>query len=298
MNYNPELISREYHELHVDNSDISLKTSFVHRKSKAGGGARSEITEFSAQSRRRLIWSARNTLDLTGILTLTYPHSDWSLTATGGDYMTDGRVVKNHIRKFRQVLTYWDLKGFWFLEFQKRGAPHMHFFLVGQVSDSLKQKLHRTWYRMVGSSCPHHLTRGLDYQVLRKKHAAASYAAKYSTKDEQKTVPPQYRGVGRFWGFFGDMKKPKVHLLLSLKEIYRLARLAKNYAKSKARSDGYSIRRRYGSGMQGYSVFYAAPVLKAYLQRHYKVPDSPPGMLLILHTPQNLAFDSLIPVHI
>lgn len=298
MKYNPNLAAKEYHTLDVDHSDVRLSVGFSHRKIKAGGGTRGEITEFSRQSRSRLLWSARNTQDLSSILTITYPHEDYASTATGGDFMQDGRVVKEHIRKFRQVLTYHGLRGFWFLEFQKRGAPHVHFFLVGEVSQVLRNRLHKTWHRMVGSSCPHHLTRGLDVQILRQKHAAASYAAKYSCKDEQKQVPTRYLGVGRFWGFFGDMKKPVIHRLISLKEIYQLARVARNYAKAKARSENYPIRSRYGSGIQGYSLYYAAPILKAFLQHHYINLDTPPGTILRLHSLQNPAFDTLIPAHI
>jgi hypothetical protein len=298
MKYTPSHKASEYHTLDIDSSDARVSVSFTNRRIKSGGGIRGEITEFSRQSRNRLLWAARNTEDLASILTVTYPHEDYATTATGGDYMRDGRVVKEHLRKFRQVLLYWKIRGFWFLEFQKRGAPHIHFFIVGTISPRTEAKLKATWSRMVGTHCPHHPTRGLDVQVLRKKHAAASYAAKYSSKDEQKKVPEQYRGVGRFWGFFGDMKKPVIHRLVSLKEIYQLARVAKNYAKARARADGYTIRSRYGSGIQGFAVYYCAPILKAYLSHRYTAPDNPPGTVLRLHTRQNLAFDSLIPVHI
>ena len=267
-----------------------MYTQFLHTQRKPTCGIRGEVTRFSEQSRRRLLWEARNFPDLKCILTLTYPHSDHSPGATGGDYMTDGLVVKNHIRKMRQVLTYHNISGFWFLEFQQRGAPHVHFFINGWVPKKTEDKIRSTWFRMVGTQCPHHKKRGLDIQILKKKHAAASYAAKYSTKDEQKTVPDQYRNVGRFWGFFGLKRAKSVDLYTSLTEIYQLARIARNYAKSKARAEGYKIRSP--QGWSGYAVYYAAPVLRTWITHHYKDRDIPPETPLKLHTLQAPAFAS------
>lgn len=290
--YTPTVESREEVGLLLDTQDARLSVRFTNRKSRPGGADRGEIREFSPASRRRLIWEARNIPSLHSILTFTYPHGDYSRDATGGDYMLDGRVVKNHLRKLRQILTYRGLSGFWFLEFQERGAPHFHFFLVGTLSPDQIAKLRRSWSRMVGTMCPHHPVRGIDYQPLKKQSAAASYAAKYSSKSEQKTVPEQYRGVGRFWGVFGDTKRPVLQVQTSIKEIYKLARVAKNYAKAKARADGYRIRNRYGSGIQGYAVYCAAPILKVYLARRYIVPDIPPGTSLELHSWQRPASDN------
>ena len=271
----------------IDTADIRVSTEFHHTRSKPGRGNRKEIERFSEQSRRRLLWQARNYPELKTILTITYPHEEYASTANGGDFMQDGRVVKDHLRKMRQVLTYHGISGFWFLEFQLRGAPHVHFFIDGWVSQSVEYKIRKTWHRMVGSDCPHHLLRGLDVQTLRKKHAASYYAAKYSTKDSQKIVPERYRGVGRFWGFFGKKRDKAVQIRTSMKEIYRLARVARNYAKARARSEGYKIRSP--QGWAGYAVYYAAPVLRDYLLSRYTIQDIRRETPLELHTSQSLA---------
>lgn len=272
-NYTPGCDPVDTVSLLVDHLDVRVRRKMIHTKTKVGGGMRGEIKILSNASRSRLIWTARNTPGLHSILTLTYPHEDYAITANGGNFMADGRTIKEHLRKFRQQLTYRGLVGFWFLEFQKRGAPHFHFFLVGTLKPQDVDKLRDNWARIVGSSCPHHPTRGLDYQELRKPEAAGAYAAKYSSKDEQKVVPEHFRGVGRFWGFFGKLERRETTIKLGVKELFELARVAKRYARARARSEGYKLR-GFGSGFQGFAAYYAAPILRAYLAHHYIIPDS------------------------
>lgn len=271
-NYTPKSRASEIHSITVMNLDVQLKRSFHNTESpRKGGGLRSEITKLSDASRRRLISSARNIPNLTTMITFTFPHEDYAIHSNG-NFMYDGEFVKNCCRKLRQALVYRGLYGFWFLEFQKRGAPHFHFIVSGAMQPSEVSKLKRTWHRMVGSSCPHHLERGVKYEILRKQSAAGSYAAKYSSKDEQKTVPPRYQNVGRFWGLFG--KNPAsaepTKVRLRHQDLYKIARVARNYEKSQARANGYKIRKRdKGDGYGGTTFFSSAPVLLQYLRSAY-----------------------------
>jgi hypothetical protein len=102
--------------------------------------------------------------------------------------------------------------GIWFLEFQKRGAPHMHCFLGSWPSGGVNA-VAQAWYDVVGSGDEKHLHwhQGLlsgrpCLEVMRVPHAASYYACKYAVKADQKYVPEHYCSVGRFWGYWGNLK--------------------------------------------------------------------------------------------
>lgn len=142
---------------------------------------------------------------------------------------------------------------------------------------------------MVGSTCEHHQERGVDYQVLRKKHAAGAYAAKYSSKSEQKTVPERYKSVGRFWGTFGKINtKQAVISMPNIKEIYKAIRVARNAAKAHQRALGYKSKRSNSGPHHGGTIYNAAPALLIYLKHHYIARENPAEIVLlapVLHIP-------------
>jgi len=280
-NFNTSSVSK------IDIGVLDAKSTFRltnYQSKRPGGGSRGQIRELSRQSRSRLIFKARNIPGLKTMITFTYPHADYAENASGGDFMTDGSVVKNHLRKLRQLFTYRDIYGFWFLEFQARGAPHFHFCLCQELPPGQLAQIKKTWNRMVGTPCEHHLERGVDYQVLKKKHAAGAYAAKYSGKAEQKTVPDRYQNVGRFWGLFGKIPDDLAVIPVQTKqELYRLIRIAKGYIRSQARANGYKVKTRTGRGLVGSSLYNAAPVLRAYLEYHYTIWENPSRIVLLLH---------------
>ncbi len=166
---------------------------------------RSEITCFSAGSGIRMRRYLRECLaEYTWMVTLTYP----------GIYSQDGRVIKNHLRRFLQeVKREWKRKAlincldecefsaFWFLEFQQRGAPHFHIFLTWAPD---REWVSRRWYEIVGSEDERHLRAGTRVEYLHSGRAGTiSYASKYAAKMEQKEVPAEYKNVGRWWGVVG-----------------------------------------------------------------------------------------------
>lgn len=153
---------------------------------------RSEIKEFSEKSVKRLKIKLRNLSDdMKYILCLTYP----------GNYSSDGEVIKEHLNYF---LTYvrrkWsNLKYFWVLEFQKRGAPHFHMIFNEPGLLMFQGWLKRIWYKIVASGDKKHLEHGVRrVEVIRK--SVVSYLCHYFKKDIQKKVPENYSNVGRFWG--------------------------------------------------------------------------------------------------
>ena len=152
---------------------------------------RGQITEFSDKSRNRLLFCAFNArVEWLGFLTLTYP----------SEFPTDGSIVRAHRNKFLIYLRrkYPFICYLWALEFQARGAPHIH-LLVDQYIDL--QWLSETWYHIVGSGDEKHLRAGTQVEFVRGREHGASYLAKsYAAKKTQKQVPVEYLNVGRFWG--------------------------------------------------------------------------------------------------
>ena len=180
-------------------------------KQRASAARRGVVREFSSRSRGRLLGRIRDLeaecITPYAMLTLTYP-GDWRAVAP------NGRTVKRHMKAFRKR---WERfcrsvgasgGALWFLEFQKRGAPHVHldvWFGEGSVDPRVARRwLSRAWAEVVGAEgveFEKHVRAGTQFALLR--HSDFRYAAKYASKIEQKTVPPAFAGVGRLWGTWG-----------------------------------------------------------------------------------------------
>lgn len=165
---------------------------------------RGEIYEMSTDSLRRLAFLANNCdCDFRSMVTLTYPN----------EFPEDGKIVKSHLadmlrsfkRKLGDHLTY-----IWFLEFQRRGAPHIHILLrVGLTNEEapeLRRWLSERWYKIVGSGDDLHRLAGTNWSNTRQEDGLRHYVVKYAFKTYQKEVPEGFRQVGRFWGASRDIK--------------------------------------------------------------------------------------------
>lgn len=197
----------------VSERDVKFKVFNKTQTAKPRGGAkRGKVTEFSDSSRERLASHLINlpSNSIKSFLTLTYPDS----------FPVDGEDCKYHLKKMRQWFRNRGINGVWFLEFQKRGAPHFHAFLSGYVSSF---QVTEQWIR-----CLNYLTdeqkdkvravhngeaRGFNsdknrpcIELLRCSEAMQKYATKYAYKCEQKTVPSDFLNVGRFWGSWGKLR--------------------------------------------------------------------------------------------
>ena len=162
---------------------------------------RSEVGGFSRKSRMRLMklcasipWDL---FDTRLFLTLTYPD----------EYPTDGRIVKRHLAAFRRRFErhYGKQAVVWKLEFQRRGAPHLHFVAsvpVGTNLSDFRSWFSSAWFEIVGSGDLRHLLAGTQAQVAETdcgKYFA--YGVKSTgSKEYQNQVPEGFEGVGRFWG--------------------------------------------------------------------------------------------------
>jgi hypothetical protein len=270
QNYTPNVSPSEVATLEVGTLDVRCRATYTNTKSAHCAGRRGKIRELSRQSRTRLLHAARNGHAYQAILTLTVPHEDLAEGAAGGDYMRDGAAVKAHLQQVRKFLTYRKISGLWFLEFQKRGAPHFHLFLDRELHPDQVERLRDWWYLRIGSGDPKHRRRGVDHQVLRKPHAAGAYAAKYSTKNEQKTVPEQYQDVGRFWGHFGK-RLTSEQCEVEREKLVQVARFARRAEKALRRSEGFPPRNSRTLSSVRYGV---ARLVREFVYRAQILPDS------------------------
>lgn len=164
-------------------------------------GLKQPVFEFSSESRQRLLHVCRNSGHLIkSQFLLTYP----------AIFPTDGRAVKRHVdnflrelrRKHGESLCY-----LWCLEFQQRGAPHIHFFSSLTVNESDRQFMASSWVRIIGGDQPALSFHSHPNNFFAWEMSSGAYLSKeYLAKSVQKDVPEQYRNVGRFWGHSRNMK--------------------------------------------------------------------------------------------
>lgn len=174
---------------------------------KAVNGRKSDIEELSVESRKRLAFTASNAdCEWKSMITLTY----------GNEFPQNGKQVKRDLNLFLSALRYriTGVKYLWFLEFQQRGAPHVHILLSSSFEEQVFGNLVEKWIALSSSYAEsdvseenirkfnlHQRDGVYDFwQNARSNRGLSHYAVKYATKTEQKQVPPAYQSVGRFWG--------------------------------------------------------------------------------------------------
>lgn len=193
------------------------------------GGRRGKIEELSDDSKRRMGAFAYG-LTARGhkpelFITLTAP-ANWQEIYLENGEETGGRIFKRQMFAFKRRLDRKLYKmgivswaGFWFLEFQRRGAPHLHLYVFnceikGWQFDELRAWAGSAWAEIVGNNSEleyaKHEKAGTSVERVRKKHFG--YAAKYSKKESQKDVPLGFRDVGRFWGRWGVSRETPIKL--------------------------------------------------------------------------------------
>lgn len=187
------------YKLRVYRNDCVLERQYKFRNAPPDC-KRGSVDYWSSKSRRRLAFVASNTeVTFAAMITLTYPKR----------YVSDGRTVKRHLRTFLQWLrdTVSGLEYLWFLEFQRRGAPHFHILLNCDLKGlPAKKAISAHWYQVVASEDEKHLLAGTRTEALRSSDGGKRYAVKYAMKMEQKLVPKSYQNVGRFWGHSEGVK--------------------------------------------------------------------------------------------
>ncbi len=219
------------------------------------------ITEWSRKSRSAmcrtfaeldyspLVESGR----VPAMVTLTYP-GDWEAVAP------DGASVKRHMvlwrkrfqREYGEPARY-----IWKLEFQRRGAPHIHLWMAppmspGRSGRGFAQWLSEAWAQVVdhpdAEQKARHRLAGTAIDVRNGLRACdpkrlAIYFTKHSSpnlngdKEYQHIVPELWRqpgrGPGRFWGVYG--LKKAIAVVEVTKDAYLAARrIVRRWSRSQA----------------------------------------------------------------
>lgn len=217
---------------HGDRAVVSSTRRSLTGSEQSGTGG--VITEWSRKSRSSmcrtfaeldyspLVESGR----VPAMVTLTYPGA-WEVVAPDGSSVKRHMVVwrKRFQREYGEPARY-----IWKLEFQRRGAPHIHLWMAPPISPgrsgrSFAQWLSETWAQIVdhpdAEQKARHQLAGTAIDVRNGLKACdpkrlAIYFTKHSSpnlhgdKEYQHIVPELWRqpgrGPGRFWGVYGLKK--------------------------------------------------------------------------------------------
>lgn len=187
-----------------------------------------QITGWSRKSRARMCRALAEydytpivgTGRIPAMVTLTYP-GDWEVVAPCG------KSVKEHLRNwYRRFEREWGEKAtfIWKLEFQRRGAPHVHLWMAppllpGRSGAGFREWCSSSWAAVVNHPDPVqrrlHEQAGTAVDTLEGLKACdpkrlAIYFTKHSSpnmdgdKEYQHNVPEAWqqpgKGPGRFWG--------------------------------------------------------------------------------------------------
>jgi hypothetical protein len=141
---------------------------------------------------------------------------------TGRDVQRDLKALYRRMKREYPLFS-----GIWKMEFQRRGAPHVHLLLSfpgwcrWDRSSSLCRRgpkkgsdewvqirafqdwLKLNWWEITGEKTEAHLKRGASAYYAENLVKAGFYFAGYSakaSKEHQNTIPEGFEGMGRFWG--------------------------------------------------------------------------------------------------
>ncbi len=244
--------------------------------------ARRRITEWSRASRRRMTRTIAE-LDYSGwaddggdlaMVTLTLSGA-WQMVAPSG------RAFKSLVSAFRKRwarATGRRLRGLWKLEFQHRGAPHLHMLVRVPVfvgTQDFRLWLSRTWADVCRDSLDdvdravydalgeydRHLRAGtaIDFSGVRfsDPRRTAIYFLKHSaktldSKEYQHVVPDDWRapeaGPGRFWGYWG-LSRAASEVEVDYPAFVRARRILRHVARARAAAAELARRRYAGQSV-------------------------------------------------
>lgn len=164
-------------------------------------------------------------------ITLTYPE----------EFPMNGLEVRRHRLAILRKMKRYGMKEYtWSLEFQERGAPHIHILLDAWIG---KKKLKNAWYEIVGSGDLKHLEIGAMIAQIGDITLTRMYIASYARKKDQKQVPAGYENVGKFWGSNRSVKPSEIITTEyeTEKQLMRENRNLTRWRKAKKREVGLAI---------------------------------------------------------
>lgn len=183
------------------------------------GGKRGQVRYLSRRAMCRLLFVTSETkVSFLSMMTLTY----------GKVYPTSGKDVKADLNRLLTAMrARYTRSGknapsyLWFLEFQRRGAPHIHILLTVLPGEGMTRrdfaKMWRVAQRLVirlgeagyGDEAIDSEKRKVEavhghsrsWEAIKNDKGAVRYVAKYALKTRQKVVPTDFQDVGRFFGW-------------------------------------------------------------------------------------------------
>ncbi len=225
------------------------------------GGTGGVITEWSRKSRSamcrtfaELDYSPLMESDrVPAMVTLTYP-GEWEAVAPDGASVKRHMVLwrKRFLREYGEQARY-----IWKLEFQRRGAPHIHLWMAppmspGRSGRGFARWLSETWAQVVdhpdAEQKARHKLAGTAIDVRNGLKACdpkrlAIYFTKHSSpnlngdKEYQHIVPDLWRqpgrGPGRFWGVYG-LKKAIAVVEVAQDAYLTARRIVRRWSRSQA----------------------------------------------------------------
>jgi hypothetical protein len=241
------------------------------------------VKEWSRASRRRMTRRIGE-LDLStweqdsgvlAMLTLTLPDLWEAAAPTGPEF----KALVDRLRK-RWLRAVGPWRGLWKLEFQGRGAPHMHMLMrvPAKVGDEVFERwLARTWADVVLCSFSdvdrdlwvqtgefaRHLGHGTDVSFSGVKFSdprrTAVYFLKHAapgdgrgSKEYQHIVPEPWQapgaGPGRFWGYWG-LRPATDALEVDHEAFLRARRILRHVARARVASAEIARRRHGGESV-------------------------------------------------
>lgn len=277
---------------------------------EAPEGRRGVITEWSSRSRANMA-ATIGSLDLSDwnadgrralmFITLTLPGEWQQVAPTGAAFK---RIMDNFRRAWDRRLG--KLMGVWKLEFQERGAPHLHILATApaRIGGRLAYKwIAQQWVAAVNhpdheqrrlqlsahdfsnedhpTGCVEIVDQWADHKKLAvyfNKHSAKTRDA----KEYQHNVPAQWRrpgaGPGRFWGVWG-LKRATCRVPVSRVTAAKVLRIMRHVAEARNADQQLRVLRHAG-----------IPVSRARLSR-LRYPRRLAGMWILTNDGLQLALD-------
>lgn len=203
---------------------------------KSYGGNSTKVKDYNPRTARRLGLHLSEFGHLYNKeITLTWP----------SEFPTDGMVVREkRLRMLRKLKKYGVEEYTWTLEFQERGAPHIH-ILIDRYVDL--RWLSEEWYEIVGSGDPRHLKAGTEINEIRDITKTKLYMCSYARKKDQKDVPKEYINCGRFWDSNRSVKPQEVEICeyTDVREMNRESRNITRWRKAVKRKTQKSTGKKY-----------------------------------------------------
>ena len=216
--------------LKAQGNRVSLCHRFNFKSEERIYAKREKVTKFTDGSRRRMLKYLRSSVSrYSNIGTLTYPAQFYAC-----DFRNHWRAfVERWRRKYGQN----DKASlFWFVEFQKNGQPHYHFYSNHYIC---YEWLATAWFEICGTGQLEHETAGTSIERIRSgKKGFLKYASKYASKHEQKELPTLYENqAGRWWGVVGNDEIVSASIVVHPDELalFGLSELISNVKRSAER---------------------------------------------------------------